>query len=523
MLRRISIIFLIFLLNSHFAYARVGEASATAENEEVVEHVDEEKEDPSTSLGMTESEDDTEDDGIISLEEQGKIDDMRDLCGEPYPTNHLPALAFLPPNFDPYFRFYLTWKNVYDGMVTTFQELPEGAYIEDNKLLYTVESDDNLAIIADKFVMSTKYYSSSQLKNGILKFNNLEEFTADAGDTIEIPGFEIIRFDQRPQLKDYRGVYLTGYSASSQKGRDMSETLKESGGNLVIFDIKNVEGVLLYNSNIKLAKDLDLVHPIIYDLRKLVQFFHSQGQYAVARVVAFKDDSLAAKRPDLAIQSASEGGAWNSSEEGVTWLDASKKEVQDYLIDIAKEVAGFGVDEVQFDYIRFPAEGNFEDTKYDFDPMYVSKHQVLTGFLNRARRELAPYGVKVGIDVFGVVVWNDGFDTKTTGQRIECLSQYVDTIYPMIYPSHFGPGFDGVDNPADSPYFFVQESLKLFKKFTYGTNARVITWIQGFPWKVTNYNAAYVKKQVQAVKDTGYTDFAVWSANNKYDEAWPAF
>jgi len=388
-------------------------------------------------------------------------------------------------------------------------------------LKYVVDGNDSLAIIADNFVISTKYYSSSQLMNGILKFNDLDEFVASDGDIIAIPGFQPVALDRKPVYKDLRGVYLTGYTASSTKGRDMSEKMVKHGGNLVVFDIKNVEGIILFETESKLANELGLIDPIIYDLKKYIQYLHDQDIYTVARIVAFKDDTLAVKRPDLAIKSKLTGEPWANSE-GTVWLDPSKAEVQDYIIDLAKEVAAMGADEIQFDYIRFPAMGPLDDMDFDFDELYVSKHQVLTGFLNRAQRELAPYDVNVGIDVFGVVVWNDGYDAKTTGQRMECLSQYSDVIYPMVYPSHFNSGFAGVDNPADEPYFFISESMKLFRKLTYGTDARLITWIQGFPWKTSNFGPSYVQAQVDALEDLGYMDFAVWSASNKYDASWGA-
>lgn len=458
----------------------------------------------------------------ISIEEQEELGTLRSLCGMPYPTDKISAQAFLLPNFFKYFQYYLNLKNVYDSFISSLVELPDGTTLDGSILKYTVSRGDNLSIIADKFISSTKYYSSSQLKNGILKFNNLEEFNASSGDTIIIPGFEPFKFDFKMKRNDLKGIYLTSYTASSGRGREMAEELRSKGGNMVVFDIKNVEGTLLYNSKVKLANDLEIVDPIIYDLKKLIAYLHSQNIYTVARIVAFKDEALARKKPDYAIKNNKTNKPWESGE-GLVWLDPSNKEVQDYIIEISKETAEMGVDEIQYDYIRFPAEGDLEAASYDFDEVYVTKHQILTGFLNRAKKELAPYGVNLGIDVFGVVVWNNGYDAKSTGQRIECLSQYVDSIYPMVYPSHFNKGFAGIDNPAESPYFFVSESLKLFKKLTYGTNTKLVTWIQGFPYKTNNFGPAYVKAQVDALEDLGYNDFAVWSANNKYTDSWDSF
>ena len=46
---------------------------------------------------------------------------------------------------------------------------------------------------------------------------------------------------------------------------------------------------------------------------------------------------MANARPDLAIHDQS-GAVWNSSE-GIAWLDPSNEETQNYIIDLAEEVA----------------------------------------------------------------------------------------------------------------------------------------------------------------------------------------
>jgi len=122
----------------------------------------------------------------------------------------------------------------------------------------------------------------------------------------------------------------------------------------------------------------------------------------------------------------------------------------------------------------------------------------------------------LSLDVYGVIVWNNEYDSMSTGQKVACLGPYVDVVYPMVYPSHFGPGFGGFANPGDEPYYFVAESLKLFNKYLEGTNTEVRPWLQAFAWRVNNYGQWYVDEQVKATNDQGWKGYALWNAGNNY-------
>ncbi len=193
------------------------------------------------------------------------------------------------------------------------------------------------------------------------------------------------------------------------------------------------------------------------------------------------------------------------------------------MISVAKEAAAFGVDEVQFDYVRFPTQGNVANANYSFDEKKVQHYEIIRDFLKKARLDLTPYGVKIGIDVFGVVVWNNQFDSNSTGQRIGELAPYIDVVYPMIYPSHFSEGFAGYKKPGDAPYYFIHESVKLFQNLVGDYPVEIRPWLQAFAYKVSRYNTDYVQKQVDAAHDDGVDSFALWNAGNNYDVAWDVF
>jgi len=75
--------------------------------------------------------------------------------------------------------------------------------------------------------------------------------------------------------------------------------------------------------------------------------------------------------------------------------------VQDYDIALAKFVAQSGVDEVQFDYVRFPAEGDQKDAEFHYqaDNPKEQRSEVIAGFLDRTYAQIHPTGVLLSLDV----------------------------------------------------------------------------------------------------------------------------
>jgi hypothetical protein len=87
--------------------------------------------------------------------------------------------------------------------------------------------------------------------------------------------------------------------------------------------------------------------------------------HAIARIAMFRDERLVVTHPELAIQSRKNHTAWRENGK-LVWTDPSNPKVQDYDIALAKHVAQLGVDEIQFDYVRFPAEGDQKDAQFAY-------------------------------------------------------------------------------------------------------------------------------------------------------------
>ena len=150
--------------------------------------------------------------------------------------------------------------------------------------------------------------------------------------------------------------------AASDHGLRIIRHWREVGGNAVVFDIKDSDGSV----NIPFEHPLLGQHKVyIHDVPKFVHFLHSENMHAIARIAIFRDERMVVEHPDLAVQSRKTGQPWRENGK-LVWTDPSNPKVQDYNIALAKHVAQLGADEIQFDYVRFPAEGDQKDATFVF-------------------------------------------------------------------------------------------------------------------------------------------------------------
>jgi hypothetical protein len=191
-------------------------------------------------------------------------------------------------------------------------------------------------------------------------------------------------------------------------------------------------------------------------------------------------------------------------------------------LGIARELAEMGVDEIQFDYIRFPTKENVEYGESGFYRPEVPRHKIITDFLARARKELAAHQILLSIDVFGIIAWGRSKDVEMTGQKIEDLATHCDVISPMIYPSHFHNPFRGIVDPSERPYLLVLETCKRFSRLLKNSQVTLRPWIQAFPLGTNNFDEEYIFEQLRALDQSKVRGWLLWSAGNKYDVAWKA-
>ncbi len=252
------------------------------------------------------------------------------------------------------------------------------------------------------------------------------------------------------------------------------------------------------------------------DFDGLMADLKSRGIYTIGRIVTFKDNILANARPELAIIDTRTGRPWIDNEK-LAWVDPFREEVWNYNIAIAREAAGKGFDEIQFDYVRFPTDGRLGAAKYSAPNNKQTRLPAIAGFLERARRELGPLGVYVAADVFGYTAFNDN-DTDI-GQRIEELAPHLDYFCPMVYPSGYQMGIPGFRNPVQNPYEVVRESVRLIQQRGSHTRVRVRPWIQDFrdyAFDRRIFGVSEIRAQIKGADDAGAVGWMLWNPRNDY-------
>ena len=396
------------------------------------------------------------------------------------------------------------------------QELPLGTITHTAKAVTTAQ------FLARAHLSESSYMTVAEYVDAIAKANN-GKTSFKKGEIVLIPGIEPQPIVEKthPFAKDaeVRAIYLTGGMAGSVHGFELVRRWHQAGGNAVVFDIKDSDGTINIKFDHPLARKTKN-HPIT-NLPKYVRFLHSLDLHVIARQALFRDDNIAQNHGTLAVQSRSLHQPWLENGK-LVWSDSSNKEVQDYNIALAKYVAASGVDEIQFDYVRFPAEGNQADAQFAFqkDPK-IHRDDVIAGFLDRAYSELHPMGVLVSLDVFGIMAWQRQVDLEHTGQDITKMAKHCDVISPMIYPSHFF-GMDGYAAPGDAPEHFISISMDRFEKVTANSGVVLRPWLQAFRWRTKTYSPEYILKQVSASKGHHGNGFLFWNAANDYSKPFAA-
>lgn len=331
-----------------------------------------------------------------------------------------------------------------------------------------------------------------------------------------------------------KAIYLTSWSASKKDYIDyLIDLVKTTEINAVVIDIKDFSGYVAYNADVPEVTKYNAKSIRIKDIDLLIEELHQEGIYVIARITIFQDPVLAQNRPDLAIHSKNKLSSSGSSllslsslwfdNVGLAWIDPLAKEAWDYNIAISKDAVSRGFDELNFDYIRFPSDGNLKDMIFPFWDEAIPKHEIIKEFFKYLRQELPDE--KLSIDLFGLSTVSS--HDLGVGQIIEDAFEFFDYICPMIYPSHYADGFLGFQNPAEYPYEVVKYSIEnalrrllLFKKSQEKINidTQLRPWIQDFNLGTT-YDSKMVNLEIKAISDElkdNFFGFMVWNSRNVY-------
>jgi hypothetical protein len=307
---------------------------------------------------------------------------------------------------------------------------------------------------------------------------------------------------------------------SEERVRELVELIDRTELNAIVVDVKSDRGWLAYASDVPEAQRSGAYKSVVMDINAFLALCRERNIYTIARLVLFKDPSLAAAYPEWAVHT-DDDQVWTDSE-GSAWGDPFRTEVQDYNIAIAKEVAALGFDELQFDYLRFPSDGAVDQVRYVEGSTAESRSETIAAFCARLRAELDSYAVVISADVFGLTVWVSPEEDMGIGQRVVDVAPHVDYISPMLYPATFVSGNLGYQDPLQHPYEVIYRScVELDKRIqthvpSSAEVAKVRPWLQHYSANGVVYGVEEMHLQKQAAADAQTHGWMFWNAAGKY-------
>ena len=313
-----------------------------------------------------------------------------------------------------------------------------------------------------------------------------------------------------------KALYLSYWAVSLEKNINrILKLIDETEANTVVIDTKSEYGHLAYKGNVALAKKIGAYkRTTIKNIDKLITRLKAKGIYLIARHSVFKDNLLAKKRPNFAIKTKQDK-VWINREK-LAWSDPFVDEVHKYNVELAKEIASKGFDEINFDYIRFPGKARL---KYKLDNNEKNRVNAISSFLKLAKEELKPYNIFISADTFGYACWNSN-DIKI-GHSLKEMEKYVDYIAPMLYPSGFHTGIANAKNPMEKPYEIINHSLKEAKRRFKIASVRFRPWLQSFKdyaFDRRHFGAKELRAQINASEDFGSNGWMLWNSGSKFSK-----
>jgi hypothetical protein len=306
-----------------------------------------------------------------------------------------------------------------------------------------------------------------------------------------------------------KSIYLsiTAIEKNLSKYIDLA---KKSEINAFIIDMKDDFGNIYFKANDKTSSEINAQKRVI-NFKDILNRLKENNIYAIARVVVFKDPKLwAAYNGKYAIRDKRSGSQWKGAENEF-WVDPYSEFVHNYNISLSKDIVQLGFDEIQYDYIRFPADGPINLCYYSFkSDEETYKSEILIDFLRQAKVIL---NIPISVDIYGFNSWY--FFGNWIGQDIEELSFVVDVISPMLYPSHFGNRFYHNIDVSLRPYKIVKDACS---RGTYFVNrsALIRPYLQAFNLLSPTWGPNYVQYQINGAKESGCSGYVLWNAKGDY-------
>jgi hypothetical protein len=300
------------------------------------------------------------------------------------------------------------------------------------------------------------------------------------------------------------GVYFPSGCLYGRSFQGIVHYMEAAGLNLAVLHAKDPLGRLFWKSQNNTANHLDAPAPNAH-LENAVSLLKQNGIWTAAKLDVFQDSLLVSHFPEMGVKDSETGELW-ADHKGLHWANPYDTRVWDYTIALCLELVKIGIDEIQFDYVRFPSDGDMSTVAYPIVLDGVTKEECIGKFLALAHSKLKPTGVTISVDLFGMTAWKT--EDFGVGQVLERISPHVDVICPMFYPSHFPENFLDLKNPGQYPHLVMKSSLEEIKK---RTDREIRPWIQGF-W----YTSEEVDAQFQGISECDIQNWTVWNPSGRY-------
>ncbi len=362
--------------------------------------------------------------------------------------------------------------------------------------------------------------------------NNAEVLLASSTEDI----FMVKHVETPNQVK---AIYMTSCVAGTPSFREkLVKIAKTTEINSLIIDIKDYSGLVsIKTGNEIFDKSYKLSDCPVRDMKDFIEYLHSFDIYVIGRITAFQDPYMTKINPEWAVKKESDKNIIWKDRKGISFIDPGNREMWKYLVDLGKESYAIGFDEINYDYIRFPSDGNMKDIYFPWSNDTIinniasnaigtstlavksGKSIIMRNFFEYLHNNLKDTGIVTSADLFGMTTTN--YDDLNIGQILEDAAPYFDYIAPMVYPSHYPVGFLNYKSVAEvnaNGYNIVNYSMKIAveRLKAIGENPlKLRPWLQDNDYPV-HYTSAMVRDQIQATYDAGLTSWMLWDAGNTY-------
>ena len=369
-------------------------------------------------------------------------------------------------------------------------------------------------------------YADKKFGKVVYEFNHDEPIASARVEPIK----EIPKHIETPDV--VKSIYMSACAAGSNSFRESLLGIADTTEvNSIIIDVKDFSGTISFDSGLEGDAGTGCR---VSDMKEFLELLRQKNIYRIARVTVFQDPFYSKRHPELAVKKNSDRNAIWADRKGINFIDVSARPYWDYIVSLSEKSHEIGFDEINFDYVRFPSDGNMTDIYFSWSNEtlvqkgVLGKQIALENFFKYLSEKMRAKEIVTSADLFGMVTTN--YDDLNIGQVLERALPHFDYIAPMVYPSHYPANFNGWKNPNTVPYELIHfvmgsavERVEAFKNAT-TTSAEVAErvsveqlrpWIQDFDYG-GNYDVAEVKAQIQASYDVGLDSWMLWAPSNRY-------